>query len=78
MKMKINEAQWSVIASAEINGCGIWIRALDTDCGTLYFVEHEGKNKELVEDYIGFCEYQYARKKFNKAFTKLNLDFLGL
>ena len=69
--INLPSADWLKISEMTINRRSAWLYGLDTTCGTLYFVEHENRSGELVEDYLGFANPDLALRAFNRAVNKL-------
>lgn len=73
--MKLTEGRWTEIKEARIqvngNDYGAWLRGMDTECGEIYFVEHEAKGKELKLDCLVMNDYGKAEKDYKKALKEM-------
>lgn len=68
---KLNEAEWTELATFTYGDRTAWLRGLDTTTGRLYFVEHEDEKQEIKEDFLKFEDLEGAIKAFRKASEKM-------
>lgn len=45
--------------------------SIETNVGTIYYVEHEDERHELKQDYIGVADKDKAVKAFRKAYKRI-------
>lgn len=69
--IKLPSVEWLTIAEMTINSRSAWLRGISTTCGKLYFVEHETRSGDIVEDYLGFENFGVAEARFHRAVNKL-------